>query len=111
MAFADDEVEELKQIYPNVVAAGEGGITYICLRDIALPVGCSPARMDVLLCPFEREGYSSRLYFAEQVQSRSSLNWNGTTRVLERNWYAFSWKVVPGLRLLQMVQEHLRPLR
>ena len=111
MALPDDQIQELKQFFPEIVAATEGGGTYLRLSNAMLPSGCTPARMDLLLCPFEREGYPNRLYFAERVQCRNTLNWNGTTRVLERNWFAFSWKISPGLRLLQMVQEHLRPLR
>jgi hypothetical protein len=111
MALTDDELAELKRSYPDVSAATEGGLTYLCLSNVTLPTGCVPAQTDVLLCPFPREGYPSRLYFAERVQCPANLNWNGITRVLERNWYAFSWKIEPQLRLLQMVQAHLLPLR
>jgi hypothetical protein len=111
MVFAQDQIEELKRFFPDVLAAQEGGITYLFLRDAALPSGCNPGRMDLLLCPAERDGYPSRLYFSEKVSCRTNLNWNGNVRVLERQWSAFSWKVLDGLRLLQMVQEHLRALR
>lgn len=111
MSLPDDQVAELKSFFREVRAAREGGITYLVLPDAALPSGCVPSRMDLLLCPFERDGYSSRLYFAERVQCAKPLNWNGGVRVLERNWSAFSWRVSGGLRLLQMVQEHLRALR
>src|SRR5260370_42620450 len=111
MGLPEDQIAELKKFYREILAANEGGITYLLLRDAALPSGCTPARMDLLLCPFERDGYSSRLYFAERVQCVKALNWNSGVRVLERNWSAFSWRVAGGLRLLQMVQEHLRALR
>lgn len=111
MPFPEEQIAELKAFYREILAAQEGGITYLLLRDAGLPNGCTPPRMDLLLCPFDRDGYPSRLYFADRVQCRAPLNWNGNVRVLERNWSAFSWKVAPGLRLLQMMQEHLRALR
>src|SRR5947209_272789 len=111
MSLPDDQVAELKVFYPEVLSAKEGGITYLLLPSASLPSGCSPLRMDLLLCPFERDGYPSRLYFSERVNCPKGLNWNSGLRVLERNWFAFSWKIAPGLRLLQMVQEHLRALR
>lgn len=114
MSLPDDEVAELKGFFPDLLAAKEGGITYVLLRNARLPQGCSPSSMDLLLCPAERDGYTSRLYFAERVQAAPTapaLNWNGTCRVLERNWSAFSWKVPGGLRLAQLVQAHLRALR
>jgi hypothetical protein len=111
MSFPEDQVAEVKRFYPDVLAAKDGGITYLVLRDAPLPAGCNPPRMDLLLCPSERDGYTSRLYFAERVTCNNNLNWNGMVRVIERNWHAFSWRVDPGLRLLQMLLAHLGALR
>ena len=111
MNFPEDQIAELKRYFGELSVAREGGITYLMLQNVTLPGGCTPARMDLLLCPFERDGYPSRLYFAQQVQCAKGLNWNGSVRILERNWFAFSWRVANGLRLLQMVQEHMRALR
>ena len=111
MSFPEDQGAELKRFFGEIGTAREGGITYLLLHNAGLPPGCAPPRMDLLLCPFERDGYPSRLYFAERIQCATALNWNGGIRVLERNWFAFSWRVSGGLRLLQMVQEHLRALR
>ena len=102
---------ELKQLFSNIQTAKEGGITYVLLPRAKLPSGCTPAEMDLLLCPTPRDGYESRLYFAGTVQSRVGRNWNGNTRVLERNWVAYSWKIDANLRLAQMVQAHLQALR
>jgi hypothetical protein len=111
MGFPDDQIEELKRFFPEIQAAQEGGITYLLLRDASLPATCTPARTDLLLCPAERDGYPSRLYFAQRPSSKTGLNWNGNIRLLERQWSAYSWKVAPGLRLVQMVLEHLRALQ
>lgn len=111
MALSEDELTELKQFFNNVQTAKEGGITYVLLPGAALPTGCVPGTMDLLLCPTPRDGYESRLYFAGSIQCKAALNWNGNTRVLERNWIAYSWKIEASLRLLQMVQAHLQALR
>lgn len=111
MSLPDDQVSELKQLFSSIQAAKEGGITYVLIPGAKLPPGCAPEVVDLLLCPAERDGYPSRLYFAQQIASSKNLNWNGNTRVLERNWFAYSWKVTPGIRLAQMVQAHLQAFR
>ena len=112
MAFPEDQVEELKRLSTCIEQCEEGGRTYLLLPGLYLPEGCSPSRVDGLLCPTERDGYPSRLFFAERVQSRNPLNWNANgVRIAERNWHAYSWKVNPNLRLVQMIAAHLRALR
>lgn len=111
MTLPDEQLAELKQLFGNVQLAKEGGITYVFLPAATLPKGCNPANIDLLLCPTPRDGYESRLYFAGSVQGKPALNWNGNTRVLERNWVAYSWKTDANLRLAQMIQAHLQALR
>jgi hypothetical protein len=113
MAFAQDEIDELKALCPGVSAGEEGNVTYFLLPELALPEGCSPARVDALLCPVPRDGYEFRLYFAQSVSSKKALNWHVSgIRILERNWHAFSWKSNrTGLRLAQMVALQLAALR
>jgi hypothetical protein len=111
--FPIDQIAELKQIAPGLAAAEEGSFTYLLLPDLQMPAGCTPSSADALLCPTPRDGYESRLYFSCAIASRASLNWNvNNLRILDRNWYAFSWKTEQtGLRLLQMVLEHLSALK
>jgi hypothetical protein len=107
-----EQIEELKQLFPGVQRCDEGGYAYFLLPDLPLPAGCTPSKIDVLLCPMQRDGYPSRLFFAQKVQSPVSQNWNTACRILERNWQAFSWIVdQPGLRLAQMVAAHLEALQ
>lgn len=114
MEIPPDQIEELKSAYPTVLSAEEGGIVYFLIPQIPLPTGTLPAVADVLLCPTaDRHGYPSRLFFAEQVQSPKPLNWNtNNVRILERNWFAYSWKVTQqGLRLMQILALHLKALQ
>lgn len=110
MAFSEDEVEELGRVFPGVERYSEGGEEFFLLPAVRLPNGCSPQQTDLLLCPTARDGYPSRLYFAEQVQAPITLNWNGSYTI-ERQWHAFSLRIEEsGLRLAQIAKAHLRAL-
>lgn len=113
MAIPDDEVAELKEFCPGVSQCVEGGTTYLLLPGLVLPEGCTPTSADALLCPTPRDGYSSRLFFDRLISSRQALNWHmQNVRIAGRNWNVFSWKINRGgLRLAQMIGEHLRALR
>jgi hypothetical protein len=111
MARAESEIDELKRYCAAVAAAEESGCTYFRLEGLALPEGCSPPSCDALLCPTARDGYESRLFFSAPVQGRYSRNWTGPVRILDRNWYVFSWRVsTPNLRLAELVVRHLEGL-
>lgn len=112
MVFPADQVQELKLLAPGLSSCEEGGFTYFLLPSFPLPVGCRPERTDLLFCPMPRDGYTSRLYYAEPVACRTALNWNGMVRMLERNWHAFSWRInQTDLRLAQVILTHLRALQ
>jgi hypothetical protein len=108
MGYAADQIEELKRYCENVSALPEGGIDFLYLGELRLPAGCSPATCDALLCPVAKDGYPSRLYFSVQVSGRFARNWNGTARIGEKNWYAFSWRVdLSAPTLAQLLLAHL----
>jgi len=112
MSFPPDEVEELSQLFPGISHGAEGGIGYFLIPSLKLPQGCTPESVDALLCPSSRDGYTSRLFFSELIRCTTSPNWNKQNeRILERNWFAFSFKVRPGLRLAQLVASHLKGLQ
>ncbi len=112
MGFPEDQVDELKAVCQEVRQAVEAGLPYFLLPNFALPDACAPNNTDLLLCAAPRDGYSSRLFFGQQVSGRKSLNWNAQgTRILERNWWAYSWKTREDLRLAQMLAAHLDALR
>lgn len=111
MEFPENQVEELKKIAPDLNVAQEGGYSYILIKNLSLPDGCTPAVSDVLLCPMPRDGYASRLFFPVQITGCAGRNWNGRIRVLEKNWFGFSWRVQSGLRLAEILLIHLNGLR
>jgi hypothetical protein len=113
MSFPDDQVRELVRLFPGVQQAGEGGLTYFLIPALQMPPERVPECTDALLCPMERDGYPSRLFFAQQITGGGpGTNWNANNvRILERNWFAVSWRVNPNLRLAQMIPAHLEAFR
>jgi hypothetical protein len=111
MIFNEDEIAELKMINPNLGTAQEGGNHFILISGLLLPSGCQPGIVDALLCTSMREGYNSRLYLSEQIAGCPARNWNGQLRLLDRNWFAISWQVPPGLRLAESLLVHLNAFR
>jgi hypothetical protein len=79
-----------------------------------MPEGVSPPECDILFCPTaDGHGYPSRVFFAQQVTGKRPLNWNTNgIRILERSWFAYSWKLnqQQGLRLMQILALHLKAL-
>jgi hypothetical protein len=98
----------------GVSTAIEGGFTYLLLAALRLPPGISPAAVDALLRLGARgDGYPNRLYLSQRVVgAKISLNWNAAdVRILERNWFAYSWKAPPELGIDGILLEHLKALR
>jgi hypothetical protein len=111
MSFDETQIAALKRITPFLSYAQEGGYKFILIEKLQLPEGCKPQVVDALLCPTPREGYESRLYFSSQITGCPQRNWNGNIRVLDRNWYAISWRVPGGLNLYEILLVHLKALR
>ena len=116
MPLPDDEFAEVLAICPDAAQHAEGGRAYVYLPRLRLPDGCEPPFVDALLWPEPGDGYNSRLYFAGQVRpagigNTAALNWNGSVMILERTWYAHSWRTPPTMRAAQMIAVHLRSLR
>lgn len=111
MLLPDDQITALKAVCPSVEYFEEGKLPFVLLRDYPLPPGVTPTKCDLILCPRERDGYPSRLWFSTQVSARTKPNWNGNTRLLERNWHAYSWKADGSFTLVELLAIHLKALR
>ena len=119
MDFEKKQIEELKKIAPNLSIAEEGGFTYILIEKLQLPDGCIPSVVDALLCPMLKDGYQSSLFYSTQPSGyplrsfpNKQHNWNRiNVRILDRSWFAQSWQVPTGLKLVEMLLIHLDSLR
>jgi hypothetical protein len=108
------QIEALKPLASSVQIATECGEEFFYLTDVTLPDGCSPQKTDILLCPHPRDGYTSRMYFAHKIDCphmSAQPNWNGHMYVLDRSWHAFSWRLQPQERIINLFAEHIRGLR
>lgn len=111
MQFPDEQIKELEEVCKDVRQVEEGGLDYFYMPTLTLPNGCNPSVVEAMLCPVPRDGYPSRLFFSVMVKTPFPRNWNANgVRIMERQWYAFSYKNVTGT-LLQMLGTHLRGLK
>lgn len=110
--ISETYVDELCALCPGARAYTEGGIDYVFLPSLRLPAGCNPDVVDCLLCMGARDGYENRLFFGTVVNAPTGRNWNTqNVRILERNWFAYSWRVPNGLRPIELLIGHLKGLR
>jgi hypothetical protein len=111
MEFPIDQIDLLKKIYPGIQEAEEASITYFLLPDLDMPEGCVPNKTDALFCPMMRDGYPSRLFLSEKLSGCPERNWNFQGRILDRIWFAISWKLTLEQNLLQLIRSHLDAFR
>ena len=106
----EDELAELGLFCGKVTEQREGERRYLLLERVTLPAGCSPAAMEALLCPQERDGYMTRLFLASPITGKGT-NWT-VHRILDRTWHSWSWQnVSANQRLAQILLGHLRGLQ
>jgi hypothetical protein len=114
MNHPPEQLEALKQRCSGLASATEGGLSYLELKSLQLPSGCTPSRVDALLCVSERDGYPSRLFFATMITKPERVaNWNSQNiMILNRTWHAYSFKLNnPPASLEAMLLDHLTPFR
>ncbi len=112
---SEQELNELAPLCTSVREYAEGGLVYIYLEKLKLPPTYEPQEIDALLCLGSREGYPTRLYFAEKLSARTSspqpLNWNASgVLILQKQWYAYSWIGVQPGRPIEVLAQHMKGL-
>lgn len=109
----DATTTEFDAVAPGARRLSEGGLRYVYFPNLLMPAGCTPATVDCLLCLDPVNGYTSRLYFAQQVAKAGvALNWNGNMHIIGRNWFAYSWNnVATNQHPVVIMLGHLAPFR
>jgi len=111
MDIPDEQIKELEKYFEGTRRIEEGGLIYFYIPTLVLPDGCEPKVVEAMLCPVQRDGYPSRLFLSAMVKTPFPRNWNANgVRIMERQWYAFSYNHIKGT-LLQMLAAHLRGLK
>jgi hypothetical protein len=104
------QLMELGTLAPGARVMPDGGIDYIFLPNLKVPIGQEERVLDALLCPVQHGGYSTRLFLAEPMPQRGQ-NWT-IHNILSRPWHTWSWNNVPAnLSPLQILSAHLGALR
>lgn len=110
MTVSDPDLAEIRDICPGATLFPEGGITYIHLPGLKIPISETETLIrDGLLCLQMHSGYPTRLFLSESIPGKGS-NWT-VHRILERNWHTWSWNQVPPDRPAAVLAQHLRALR
>lgn len=110
MSDADSEYQQLKKVHPSAVLLKEGGVPVVLLPEFLLSTRGKSLTMDLLLHPSSHSGYVTRLFFQQKIDGVGD-NWT-THRVIERQWWAPSWKdVIPAQPWTSMLCAHLWAVR
>ena len=115
MSADTGQLQALQAVVPGAIFMAEAGNEFIFLPGLTIEVGDSQKRMDALLGITAHGGYPTRLFLAELIAERPTINGqpaNWTSPVhLGRTWHTWSWAGVPAsLPWLQILLAHLKAL-
>jgi hypothetical protein len=103
---AATEFANLKGLHADAVLYQEGGKPVVLLPAFSFVAGGKGETMDLLLHPSAHSGYVTRLFFERKIGGRGA-SWT-QHRLLERMWWAPSWKdVQPARPWTSMLCQHL----
>ncbi|MBL8846953.1 MAG: hypothetical protein JNN24_14395 [Hyphomicrobium zavarzinii] len=101
------QFDALRALHQQCHLIKEGGVAMALLEGLPFRAADRDWKMDLLLYPAQHSGYTSRLFFQEQIAGRGA-NWN-RFRLAERDWWSPSWQSVPAsLPWPKMLAAHLR---
>lgn len=108
--FAEDQMEELRQICSGAVPMADGTLRLVHLPNLQVPTGGNVKVLEGLLCPTNHSGYETRLFLSEGRFGRVN-NWT-SHQILGKTWHTWSWQgVSASLRLAEILALHLKALR
>jgi hypothetical protein len=100
-------MKEIQITYPDAKPYTEGGLLYVHLPKFTLPAGNT---VEALLLLNGGAPYTTRLFLPAEVPSKGP-NWTQHV-ILSKTWWTWSWKDIPSdIRYMEMLSNHLRPLR
>lgn len=106
------EIARLRELSPEAEIWTEGGLQIAFLPGVQFIAKGVKVVRDLLLWPWEREGYQSRLFLSDRVESSEDRNWNAVFNIQGRAWHAISWQGVSNtLPWIEILGAHLRALR
>jgi hypothetical protein len=107
MTNEDNQFERIKQINGDAALHRLGGKPVVLLPNQRFRAADCDRQMTLLLHPSEHSGYTTRLFFQEQISGRGA-NWNQFS-LLDNLWWSPSWNgVAAELPWLEILASHLR---
>ncbi len=108
----DAELAPLRLLSPELDRWSEGGKTLVFLPSLQFEAKGKAVTRNALLWPYDRDGYTSRLFLSERAPSHQALNWQQTFSLGGREWHSWSWKDVPNtIPLSAILAGHLRAFK
>lgn len=109
MNDANVELAKLRSLCKDAELWEENGMPLVFLPDLKVHSDGAPHLVDGLLCPRDRDSYSTRLFLSKPFPGKGN-NWNAFN-IKGLTWHACSWQGVPStLPWLEILANHLRPL-
>lgn len=109
MNTPEDEIKKLQSIFPGATLWPDGNRTIAFFPSIKIESDGKTRQVDALLYPYDRDGYTSRLFLSEPFTNKGQ-NWN-VFAICGRTWHACSWNGVPSnIPWLEILLAHLRVL-
>ncbi len=107
MEINPEYMAELQLTYPDAKEYSEAGLLYIHFPRFTLPGGDV---VEALLWLNGAAPYTTRLFLPAEVPGKGP-NWT-QHHILSKTWWTWSWKDIPSdIRYMEIVSNHLRPLR
>ena len=85
----------------------EAGRKVVFLPNMTFQAGHEAATQDLLFVPFPHSGYESRLFFTQQLSGGDARNWT-QHNLLNRNWWAPSYRVDVSLSWRDQILQHIK---
>lgn len=91
MSGSSEGLHALRRLCSAAEVLEENGLPVVHLPQVRVSSGGATRQVDCLLCPRNRDGYETRLFFSEQLPV--NRNWS-SFNLFGRIWFAFSWQGV-----------------
>lgn len=99
------ELARLRALCPGAEIVDEAGGPLVLLPDLKVESAGAVHTVDVLLCPRDKDGYETRIYYSRQLPV--VRNW-AVHSLLTRPWHAFSWQgISAGQPWIDILAAHL----
>lgn len=108
----EQQIAQLRALYPGTQAVQEGGKTLAHVPGIMVITADGQTTFDGLLYPHAHpSGYTTRLFVSKPLRSPRAANWQSHT-VCGQTWWVCSWNQVPAtLPWVEILANHLRAFR